>query len=92
MISPSDRDDYYDLDTELGPDFVADFIDLLMTRKRRHRSIKHLDVRGCAGDLRMLDSCTGLKVTWLDARYRRAGSPGEYVCGSGNRILDEIGC
>ncbi|KDR80430.1 hypothetical protein GALMADRAFT_136918 [Galerina marginata CBS 339.88] len=90
MISPSDEHDKYDQDTELGPQFVEQFLDLFKRRTKRKCPITHLDVRECAVDLRRLDICKGLKVTWRRAEVRASGEPGEYICGSGNRKILNI--
>jgi hypothetical protein len=92
IIPSSDTDNDLGLDVELRPEFVEEFIRFFKKRKDRDCPIKHLDVRGYGGDLRKLDRpCKGLKVTWLDARYRSAGEPGEYICGTSNRgILNVV--
>ncbi|PPQ97793.1 hypothetical protein CVT26_012841 [Gymnopilus dilepis] len=73
-------------ETQLGPLFVNDF-----RRLFRLRRVPHLDVRNCFGDLTELDSCTGLRVTWKDARDRYSyGDIGEYICGTGNGPLLDI--
>ncbi|KDR72334.1 hypothetical protein GALMADRAFT_159028 [Galerina marginata CBS 339.88] len=73
----------------LNQSFVEEFIELFKMRREKRNPIKHLDIRGRSkGDLRGLDICTGLKVTWASAQFRDGDEPGEYICGSGNqRIL-----